>query len=50
MRHEMNSIQSKDHNLVLYRINKVSLSSYKEKKCILNDGYSGLSHFDKSTH
>ena len=50
MRHEMNSIQSKDHNLVLYRINKVSLSSYKEKKCILNDGYSGLSHFHKSTH
>ena len=30
MRYEMNGIQSKDHNLGTYRINKVSLSSYND--------------------
>ena len=32
MRHEMNRIQSKDHNIGQYRINKVSLSSYDDRK------------------
>ena len=32
MRHKMNKIQSKDHNIGSYRINKISLSSYDDKK------------------
>ena len=30
MRHEMNRVQSKDQNIVSYRINKTSLSSYDD--------------------
>ena len=48
MRHELNRIQSKDHNIESYRINKISLSSYGDKKKILDDGYSRLLHFYKS--
>ena len=43
MRHEMNRSQSKDHNVESYRINKISLSSYDDKKDILKDGYNRLS-------
>ena len=32
IRHEMNRIQSKCHNIGSYRINKISLSSYDDKK------------------
>ena len=49
MRQEMNRIQSKDHNLGSYRINKISLSSYDDKKHILKDGYSRSRQFHKST-
>ena len=49
MRHEMNRIQSKDHNIGSCRNNKISLSSYDDKKYILKDGYSRLSHIHKST-
>ena len=35
MRHEMNRIQNKDRNIGCYRICKISLSSYDDKKiCI----------------
>ena len=37
MRHEMNRIQSQDHNMGSYRVNKISLSSYDDKKYILRD-------------
>ena len=37
MRHEMNRIQSKDDNIESYRINKISLYSYGDKKHILKD-------------
>ena len=47
MRYEMNRIQSKDHNIGTYRINKISLPCYSDKKHILKDGYSRLSHFLK---
>ena len=43
MRHEMNRSQSKDHNVESYRINKISLSSYDDKKGIPKDGYNRLS-------
>ena len=44
----MNRIQSKDHNIASYRINKIYLPSYDDKKYILKDRYK-LSHFYKST-
>ena len=49
LRHEMNTIQGKDHNIGPYKINNIYLSSYDDKKYILEDGYSRLSHFHKST-
>ena len=49
MRYEMNRIQSKDHNIVSYRINEVSLLFYYDRKYVLKDGYSKLSHLHKST-
>ena len=32
MRHEMNRIPTKDHNIGTYRINKISLPCYDNKK------------------
>ena len=49
MRHEINIIQRKDHNIATYRINNISFPSYNDKKHILEDGNSRLSHFCKST-
>ena len=49
MRHEINKIQSKVHNVRTYSINKISLSCYDNKKHIIEDGCSRLSHFYKST-
>ena len=49
MRHEMNRIPSKDHDIGSYRINKISLPSYNDKKYIVEDGYNRLSYFHKST-
>ena len=49
MKHEMNRIQSRNHKIGSYRINKICLSSYDDKKYILKDGYSKLSHFHKFT-
>ena len=48
MRHEINRIQSKDHILGSYRINESTLPSYVDKKYILKDRKSRLSHFHKS--
>ena len=45
----MNRIQSKYHNMGSYRINAVSLFSYDDRKYILKDGYSRLSHFHTFT-
>ena len=42
----LNRIQSKNQNIGSYKINKIS--SYDNKKYILKDGYSELSHFRKS--
>ena len=36
-RHERSRIQSKDHNIGLYRTNKDFLSSYDDKKYIPKD-------------
>lgn len=42
MRREMNGIQSKNHNIGTYEINKVYLSCQDDKKCIFEDGYHTL--------
>ena len=38
----MNRIQSKDHRIGTYEINKILLSSFDEKIFIQNNGYDGL--------
>ena len=42
IRHSMNRIQSKDHRIGTYEINKISLSCFDEKIYIQNNGYYGL--------
>ena len=38
LRHSINRIQSKDHRIVTYEINKISLSSFDDKIFIQNNG------------
>ena len=38
----MNSIQSKDHKIRPYEINKISLSCFDDKIYIQSNGYNGL--------
>ena len=42
IRHSMNRIQSKDHRIRTYEINKISLSCFDDKIYIQNNGYDGL--------
>lgn len=49
MSHDINRIQSKDHNITSYWINDISLPSYNDKKYLLENGYSRLSNFHKPT-
>ena len=46
-RHEMDRIQSKDHDIGSYRTSNISLPYCDDKKCKLKNGT--FSHFDKST-
>ena len=41
-RHSMNRIQSKDHRIEAYEINKISWSCFDAKIYIQNNGYDGL--------
>ena len=41
-RHSMNRIQSKDHRIEAYEINKISWSRFVDKIYIQNNGYDGL--------
>ena len=41
LRHSMNRIQSKDHKIGTYEINKISLSCLDDKVYIQNNGYDG---------
>ena len=38
----MNRIQSEDHRIGTYEINKISLPCFDDKKNIQNNGYDGL--------
>ena len=42
LRHLINRIQSKDHRIETYEINKISLSCFDDKIVIHNNGYDGL--------
>ena len=42
LRHSMNRIQSKDHRIKTYEINKISLSCFSDKIYIQNNVYNGL--------
>ena len=42
LRHSMNRIQSKDHRIETYEINKISLSCFDDKIYTLNNRYNGL--------
>ena len=42
LRHSMNSIQSKDHRIGTYEINKIYLSYFNDKTYIQNNGGHGL--------
>ena len=42
IRHTMNRIQSKEHRIGTYEINKIQLPFFDDKICIKNNGYDGL--------
>ena len=48
MKQKMKRIQSKNHKLVIYEINKISLSVFDDKRFLLNDGIHTLAYFHKN--
>ena len=48
IRHSMNRIQSEDHRMGTYKINKVSLTCFDDKIYIQNNGYDQLAHGHQS--
>ena len=42
LRHSVNRIQSKDHKIETYEIDKISLPCFDDKIYIQNSGYDGL--------
>ena len=49
IRHKMNRIQSKKHKLGTYKIDKISLSCFYDKRDVLDDGIYTLSYFHKNS-
>ena len=49
VRHKMKKIQSKKHKLRTYEIDKVSLSCFDDKRCVLDYGIYTLSYFHKNS-
>ena len=47
LRHKMKRIQGKKHKMGTYRINKISLSDFDDKRFVLNDGIHTLAYFHK---
>ena len=47
IRHKMKRIQSKNHKLGTYEINKISLSCFDDKRHVLDDGIRALAYFHK---
>ena len=46
-RHTMRAIKSKNHNLWTYETNKISLSCFDDKRCILKNGINTLAYGHK---
>ena len=49
IRHKMKRIQSKKHKLGTYEIAKILLSSFDDKRYVLDDGINTLAYFHKDT-
>ena len=49
IKHKMKRIQSKKHKLGTYEIDKISLSCFDDKRCVLDDGVYTLSYFHKNS-
>ena len=49
IRHKMKRIQSKKHKLGTYKIDKISLSCFDDKRYMLDDGIYTLSYFQKNS-
>ena len=45
--HKIRRIQSKKHKMGTYKINKISLSVFDDKRFVLNDGIPMLAYFHK---
>ena len=49
IRHKMKRIQSKKHKLGTYKIDKISLSCFDDRRYVLDDGIYTLSYFHKTS-
>ena len=49
IRHKMERIQGKKHKMGTYKINKISLSVFDDKRFVLNNGIHSLVYFHKDT-
>ena len=49
IKHKMKRIQSKKHKLGTYKIDKISLPCFDDKRYVLNDGIYTLSYFQKNS-
>ena len=47
VRHKMKRIQSNLHEIGTYDINKISLSCFRDKRYVLDDGINALAYFQK---
>ena len=47
VRHKMKRIQSKKHKIGTYKVNKIPLSCFDDKRFILDDGIHTLAYFHK---
>ena len=47
LRHKLRRIQSKKHKLGTYKINKISLPIFDDKRFVLNDAIYTLAYFHK---
>ena len=48
IRHKMKRIKSKKHEIGTYKINKMSLSCFDDKRFVLNDDIHALAYFHKN--
>ena len=47
VRHKMKRIQSKKHKIGTYKVNKISVSCFGDKKLVLDDGIHAFAYFHK---